>query len=462
MTITNYLSVDDIKAWRPEAITPHPSHRHALIKQRLNDNGLWLPQQTAGKRWAIGCVALEITQRCNLDCTLCYLSEHSQAVHDMPLDEIFRRIDLIFAHYGPRTDVQITGGDPTLRPRDELIAIVRYITAKDMRASLFTNGILATRDLLTELADAGLVDVAFHVDMTQGRKGYGDEKALNAVRSEYIERARGLNLAVIFNTTLFSGNFQDVPELVRYFSAKADVVSFVSFQLQADTGRGVLRQRADAINIDNTIARIEQGAGTPLSFDTLLGGHQRCNRYAFAFVINSKLYDGLNDPNLAVAFMNQTAHVVFDRGDRWKTVRAVLDAVMKKPNLWFAGLRWLTRLAWRARFDLLAAKAGVHKLSFFVHNFMDACHLERDRAESCVFMTMTGDGPISMCVHNAKRDDFILKPIQIVRKGEAMSWNPLSGIGDTSEIQVPSANVYPIRLKRGRTRHFEMQARKKS
>ena len=451
-----YLTREAIQAWQPDVVIPRQNSRHTPLQQRLSANGLWLPQQTAGKRWAIGCVALEITQRCNLDCSLCYLSEHSQAVHDLPLEEIFRRIDLIHAHYGPRTDVQVTGGDPTLRKRDELVAIVRYITAKGMRASLFTNGILATRDLLVELAAAGLVDVAFHVDMTQGRKGYRNEQELNEVRHEYIERARGLKLAVIFNTTLFSGNFHEVPQLARFFSTVADVVSFVSFQLQADTGRGVLRQRGDAISIDNTIARIEQGAGTALSFDTLIGGHHHCNRYAFAFVVNGKLYDALDDPDLAVAFMNETSHVAFDRGDRWATVRAVCAAVLKKPGLWYASLRWCARLAWRARKDILKAKGKAHKLSFFVHNFMDACQLERERAESCIFMTMTGDGPISMCVHNAKRDDFILKPITFLRKEEMLKWHPLSGDAVASNLTTPSPHTYPRRLKRGRTRHIDI------
>ncbi len=54
----------------------------------------------------IGCVALEITQRCNLDCTACYLSEHSERVKDVPLEEIFRRIDMIFKHSGPGTGVR--------------------------------------------------------------------------------------------------------------------------------------------------------------------------------------------------------------------------------------------------------------------------------------------------------------------------------------------------------------------
>ena len=144
------------------------------------ETGQWTASQFMGRRWPIGCVALEITQRCNLDCTACYLSEHSEAVKDLPLAEVYRRIDSIFDHYGPGTDVQVTGGDPTLRRRDELVAIVRRIRDKGMRPTLFTNGIRARRDLLHELADAGLVDVAFHVDMTQQRRGYASESALNA------------------------------------------------------------------------------------------------------------------------------------------------------------------------------------------------------------------------------------------------------------------------------------------
>jgi 7,8-dihydro-6-hydroxymethylpterin dimethyltransferase len=99
--------------------------------------------QQMGLRWPIGCVALEVTQRCNLDCSLCYLSENSEAVRDVPLEEIFRRVDLIFSHYGKHTDVQITGGDPTLRDRDELLATVARISSLGMRPTLMTNGIRA-------------------------------------------------------------------------------------------------------------------------------------------------------------------------------------------------------------------------------------------------------------------------------------------------------------------------------
>jgi len=40
---------------------------------------------------------------------------------------------------------------------------------------------------------------------------------------------------------------------------------------------------------------------------------------------------------------------------------------------------------------------------------------------------MTKDGPISMCFHNAKRDTFILAPLQLPGPTDNRDWDPLSG-----------------------------------
>jgi len=211
-----FMTVAQIAAAKPVLPAPGQSQM-AFARETMERTGQWHKWQSMGRRWSIGCVALEITQRCNLDCTLCYLSDHSEAVKDLPLEEVFRRIDMIRIRYGADTDVQVTGGDPTLRKREELVAIVRRIRESGMRPALFTNGLKATRALLRELCDAGLVDVAFHVDMSQQRRGYDSEVALNAVRAEYIERCRGLPISVMFNTTVFDGNFHEVPAITLFF-----------------------------------------------------------------------------------------------------------------------------------------------------------------------------------------------------------------------------------------------------
>ena len=100
---TAILTREEIQAWRPSVDLPDEGEYAKPLITRLMETGIWHDRQLAGRRWAMGCVALEITQRCNLDCTLCYLSPYSEAVKDIPLGEIFKRIETIFRQYGPNT-----------------------------------------------------------------------------------------------------------------------------------------------------------------------------------------------------------------------------------------------------------------------------------------------------------------------------------------------------------------------
>ena len=407
--------------------TGGPNRADALERTRQRLGTLFQENQVLGRRNAIGCVALEITQRCNLDCTLCYLSENSERVKDVPLAEVFRRIDEIAAHFGAPTSVQITGGDPTLRARGELTAIVQRVRGRGLLPTLMTNGILATRDLLDELARAGLNDVAFHVDLTQEREGYATEDDLNAVRREYIERARGLPIAVIFNTTVCRENFEEIPDLIRFFRRHTDVVGMASFQLQADTGRGVLRERDRVISLETVRRKIGEGADTQISWDTVLIGHPDCHRIGITLEANGRLYDLNDDPAFFNRFLTDFQHVMLDRRYPRQAALALAKAALRDPVWIGRTLRFFVPKVWKMRKDLVAARGRVHKLSFFVQNFMDASALDPERIHACSFMVMTAEGPISMCAHNARRDEFILKPLAVETGDGRALWNPLSG-----------------------------------
>ena len=387
------------------------------IASRMKKTGQWSERQAAGRRWSIGCVSLEITQRCNLDCTLCYLSESAEAIRDLPLDEVFRRIDVIAAQYGPNTDVQISGGDPTLRDKGELSEIVRYVRAQGLRASLFTNGILLTRDWLQKLASDGLNDVAFHVDVTQQRKGFTTELALNKIREDYIDMARGIDVSVIFNTTIAEENFHELPMLADFFVRHNDVVHFASFQLGATTGRGTSMGRDPvALTQRGACEAIERGAGIALNFDALHGGHHACNRYAMLFTIGERRFDALADGAFVARVMRDTADVTIDRDQRGRGALIVACAALARPQLWWGFIKHTASMFWHARGEWFRERRlcapPVRKISFFIHNFMDACDLDPERIDACVFMAATVDGPMSMCAYNAERDRYLLKPIE--------------------------------------------------
>lgn len=403
-------------------------HRlQSLATTRERMGKFYEKNQVLGRRSTIGCVALEVTQRCNLDCSLCYLSEHSEDVKDVPLEEIFRRIDEIKNHFAAGTDVQITGGDPTMRDRKELVAIVRRVRETGLRPTLMTNGLLATRDLLEELVEAGLNDVAFHMDTTFELKGYANEMELNVLREKYIERVRGLPIAVIFNTTVHKGNFHEIPDLIRFFRKHADVVGMASFQLQADTGRGTLRQRDDVISLETVREQIQKGAGTKISWDTILVGHPKCHKLGITLEANGNLYDLNYDPEFFAAFLEEFKHVMLDRRDPRRVIFTLLKELAQRPVFIARAAKWFLPLLWRMRKDIIAARGKVHKLSFFSQNFMDAKGLDDERVHACSFMVMTGSGPVSMCAHNAKRDEYILKPVELKTNDGKVIWDPLTG-----------------------------------
>jgi 7,8-dihydro-6-hydroxymethylpterin dimethyltransferase len=424
---------------------PHVSQPVRALRSHLEQYGLWSPAQVATRRWAIGCVSLEVTQRCNLDCTLCYLSEHAQAMRDPPLDALLARIDAIAQQFGPGTDVQLSGGDPTLRPLPDLVALVRRLRARGLRGSLLTNGIRASREMLQTLADAGLSDVAFHVDLTQQRKGHPTEASLDPVREAYIERARGLGLQVFFNTTVFEGNLDEVPHLVRFFMRHVDVVRFASFQLGADTGRG-LHGRDGRVTQAAVIDAVQRGAGRALAFDTFLAGHPRCNRAAMVVVAGGTCVDLLDDPVLAHAALARTVDVEARRDRPWRTAAACAWRLGRQFDLWPRAARWAVRAAWQLRRVRLGRGATVGKLTFFLHGFMDAAALERERLDTCVFMAATPAGFMPMCEFNARRDEILL-PVQ-APAGQAVA------PGTRAE------HVYPIRLLRGRPRARALAARR--
>jgi 7,8-dihydro-6-hydroxymethylpterin dimethyltransferase len=293
--------------------------------------------------------------------------------------------------------------------------------------------------MLSELCAAGLEDVAFHVDMTQERKGYRSELELNALRDEYIDRARGLPLAVIFNTTAYPGNFHEIPALVQYFVRRADVVRFASFQVGADMGRGTERERV-TVNPATVMDAIRQGSGANLNFDAASAGHAKCNGYAYGLVVNGRVHDFFNDPEFVREILASSAHLTVDRANKHSVKKTVASYFLKHPATFVGVVSRFARLVWKERSDFIAAKGKVGKISFFVHNFMDSSQLEKDRCDSCSFMVMTPEGPMSMCVHNAKRDDYLLVAAQVKRESKMMFFNPVSGLlEDTMPLKIMPA-----------------------
>ena len=146
--------------------------------------------------------------------------------------------------------------------------------------------------------------------------------------------------------------------------------------------------------------------------------------------------------------LDASANAVFPRSNRGAALAAVLRPLLTRPALLWQGVKWLGRRLWRMRRDLLAARGRVHKLSFFVHNFMDAAALDPARVDACSFMVATSQGPVSMCRHNAMRDDYLLAPVRMAQIGW---WNPVTGTMQDEPVRAGPVRLSP-KTARGRAR----------
>jgi 7,8-dihydro-6-hydroxymethylpterin dimethyltransferase len=184
--------------------------------------------------------------------------------------------------------------------------------------------------------------------------------------------------------------------------------------------------------------KISKGAGTDLAWDVILFGHHECNRYAPTYVVNGKVHNVIDDQKLFSDFLEDFKHLHIDRRDNlFKIALPFVKVGLKNPRWLARGLKYGASKLWNARKDLIQSRGQFHKLSFFIHNFMDADNLVCERVDTCSFMVMTEDGPMSMCAHNARRDEFITRPMTVkTENGEAI-FDPLI----SRKIQDPSRQI---------------------
>ncbi len=184
------------------------------------------------------CVLLEVTDRCNLGCPICFASSGDEE-NDPPLDELLDTLEDLLTRGGP-LNIQLSGGEPTVR--DDIPQLI--IKGKEMGHPFFqlnTNGIrLAEEDNYAKfLAEAGLDCVFLQFD------GVTDEvyreirgRDLFQTKKEAIEACREAGIGVVLVPTLKDGtNTNQVGDILRFAAANIPTVTGVHFQPMTFAGR---------------------------------------------------------------------------------------------------------------------------------------------------------------------------------------------------------------------------------
>jgi uncharacterized radical SAM superfamily Fe-S cluster-containing enzyme len=184
-------------------------------------------------------VEIEVTQRCNLRCPVCFMSAEADFT-DVPLERISRFYETIARTAGTETGVQITGGEPTVR--DDLAQIIRMGRERGFwGVEVNTNGLVISRDdgYLEDLVQAGLTGIYLQFDGVSADSYQQIRGAdLLAVKLRAVERCREVGVQVVLAMTIVDGiNSDEIGAVVAYALENADVVAGVALQPAFTSGR---------------------------------------------------------------------------------------------------------------------------------------------------------------------------------------------------------------------------------
>ncbi len=184
------------------------------------------------------CTAVvEITQRCDLRCPVCFASAGADA-DDPPLDELARRlIDL--RRTAGQCNLQLSGGEPTLR--EDLPAVIAAAREAGFSfVQLNTNGLRLGRepDYAGRLAGAGLASVFLQFDGSDAACAALRGRPLLADKLGAIRAADKAGLGVVLVPTVVRGvNDRELGDILRLALSQAPAVRGVHFQPAASFGR---------------------------------------------------------------------------------------------------------------------------------------------------------------------------------------------------------------------------------
>ena len=190
----------------------------------------------AEHRRATCCTLLEITARCNMNCTFCFAEP--DGAQDPSLDTVKRWINDLTEP--GKTLLQLSGGEPTVR--DDLPEIVAYAKQVGCKyVQLNSNGLRLAEDeaFIKRLADAGLSFVFMQFD------GVDDavyeklrRRPMLEVKKRAIEQCGRYGIGVTLVPVIVPGvNTEQIGDIIRFAIQRSPYVRGVHFQPVSYFGR---------------------------------------------------------------------------------------------------------------------------------------------------------------------------------------------------------------------------------
>ena len=221
------------------------------------------------------CVLLELTDRCNLCCPVCFASAgESGRGSDLSLGDVARLYDLLLERGGP-FNIQLSGGEPTVR--DDLPEIVAL--GRERGFSYFqlnTNGLRLAQEpgYASLLREAG-VSCAFLQFDALDNSAYTALRGrpLLGVKLRAVDNCAEAGLPVVLVPTLAPGvNDHMLGDILRFALGRMSAVRGVHIQPISYFGRCGLPQPGRRLTIPRVLREIERQTEGAMRASDFAGG----------------------------------------------------------------------------------------------------------------------------------------------------------------------------------------------
>ncbi len=343
------------------------------------------------------CVLLEVTQRCDLHCPVCFADAANCPPPDLTYAEIRAWFQRLLEAGGP-FNIQLSGGEPCVR--DDLPEIIRIGRSYGFTFfQLNTNGLRIARDLpyLAELKDAGLSTVFLQFDGTR-------DEIFRAIRGRellekkmaVIENCASLGIGVVLVPTLVPGvNTDNIGEILKLALSHMPTVRGVNFQPVSYFGRYPEPPTDERrITIPEVIRAIETQTGGLIPVATLCppGGENALCSFHGNYVL---MPDGALKPLTRHQGESCCQPVPAAEGaarsrefvaEHWSTPATSLS-VISGPSF--------------GEWDVFLERKRTHTFCVSGMAFQDAWTLDLDRLRDCYIHTASPDGRlVPFCAYN--------------------------------------------------------------
>ncbi len=339
-------------------------------------------------------VVLEVTNRCNLKCPICFASANERYHFHPTLDEIRKMFQTVVDYVNHPICVQLSGGEPTIR--DDLPEIVKMGKAMGVdHIEVNTNGVRIGEDIefLRKLKEAGVDSFYFSFDGLQSEiylKTCGLD--LLAPKLKAIENCRQVDIGVTLVTVVSPDiNLDKVGEIIDFAKTNVPTIKGIHFQPLSYFGRyPIIPEDQNRVVLPDLLKEIERQTKGEIRAENFIPTsctNVHCDAKSLSVVMEDgslfpMTHRQMGPPRDTTKVAEKTRCEICDL---WRFIEDSVSDGEADPGTW----------------DSFIQMAKTRYLTISTMPFQDVWNVETDRLKGCCIHTVTPDGKlIPFCLFN--------------------------------------------------------------